>query len=335
MSEIALVELWELFTGRRERHDFFDRSGYDSDSRIDLHYPIQWNEINDIAVIVANPPQNQPFTDYLLRILWIREFKFGMHALKMGDTLTFVTNAFILTGIEIHSTLAQYELNILLEEGYIQGIDEDHWHPGMPSGSGWTTVYPLTLKGKKVAEKRMHTVTAAVDTAPVSPPIKPVPPWKRQTVESPPVVPETQIAGNPVQIQAATGKGIPKSAAEVLEEYQEWIEEADAPADVVVKNEEPIPVRDAGVAGDMLWALTISKQPDDKLRRWSLWKSGVGYIEIAKSEHPDWESEYGKEQAQKLWTSEADIIRKQVKSVEERVKKSHQNPKANKSLKES
>ena len=43
---------------------------------------------------------------------------------------------------------------------------------------------------------------------------------------------------------AADGKGIPKTAAAVLEGYQEWIEEADEPANVVIKNEEPIAVRD-------------------------------------------------------------------------------------------
>ena len=329
MSEIANIELWELFTGRRVRSDHFDRPDDDSDSCVQPPHPVKWNELKEITDTVANAPLNPPFTDYLLRILWIREFKFGMSALEMDAMLTFVQDAFILNDVEIDGDIVQRELRVLLENGYLQGLDEDHWQPGMASGSGWTTVYRLTLKGKKVAEKRMNPATAAIDAVSVSPPIKPVPPWKRQTVESPPVVPETKLADTPIQMQAATGKGIPKLAAEVLEGYQEWIEEADVPAEVVVKNEEPIAVRDAESAGNMLWAITVGKLPDEKIRRWTMWKSGIGYMEIAKSEHPDWESEYGKAQAQKLWASEADLIRKQVKSVDKQVKQSHQHPKTN------
>ena len=85
--------------------------------------------------------------------------------------------------------------------------------------------------------------------------------------------------------------------------------------------QQPVPVRDKGIAGDMLWALQISTLPDEKIRRWTLWKSGMRYIEIAKSEKPDYEEKYGSEKAKKFWERNANTIEKQVKSVEKMIEK--------------
>jgi len=122
-------------------------------------------------------------------------------------------------------------------------------------------------------------------------------------------------------VHAASGRGIQKSATETYEESIEW---ADMPAEVVVKNEEPISVRDDGVYSDVLRALIDAKNPDEKYRHYAMYKGGMSYIDIAKSENPDWETEYGRDQASKLWATEADRIRKQIQSVEKMLEKRKQ-----------
>ena len=137
------------------------------------------------------------------------------------------------------------------------------------------------------------------------------------------------VVDYPPQTQVATGKGIPQAATEVLVEYQEYIEKADEPASVVIENENPIAVRDSGIAGDLLWALTTSKIDDDKKRRWHQWKSNIGFIDIAKSERPDLVAQLEsmdktkRTLAQKDLEALASTIGKQVKSMETDAKKSH------------
>ena len=117
----------------------------------------------------------------------------------------------------------------------------------------------------------------------------------------------------PTMTQAASGRGNPKAAVDVYRDSIEW---TDDPAAVIVKNEEPVGVRDGGLYADVLRALIDSKNPDEKYRHFAMYKSGMSYTDIAKSENPDWETQYGREQAVKLWATEADKIRKQVQSVE-------------------
>jgi len=126
----------------------------------------------------------------------------------------------------------------------------------------------------------------------------------------------------PAVIQAASGHGVPISATEAYKELIEW---ADEPAHVVLKNEDPIGVRDTGVYGDVLRAILDSRNPDEKYRHYAMYKSGMGYMEIAKAENPDWETQYGREQANKLWATESDKIRKQIQSVENMLAKRKQN----------
>lgn len=82
---------------------------------------------------------------------------------------------------------------------------------------------------------------------------------------------------------------------------------------VIVELDKPIAVRDAGVAGAMLWASQISKHPDQKFKRWTMWKSGMGYAEIAKNENP----RSTKEELAKA----ANTIAAQVKRIEEKLEK--------------
>jgi len=120
---------------------------------------------------------------------------------------------------------------------------------------------------------------------------------------------------------AATGKG--NREATPFEAFGEKapIDWADEPAKVVVENENPIVVRDNGVYGDMIRALSDSKNPDNQYRRWAMWKNGIGWTDIAKSEHPEWVTEYGQEAAQKKYDSEADTIRHQVQRMENKMNK--------------
>jgi len=120
---------------------------------------------------------------------------------------------------------------------------------------------------------------------------------------------------------AASGRGISESAVDAYNESIEW---ADEPAAVVVANEEPVAVRDDGLYADVLRAFIDSKNPDEKYRHYAMHKSGMSYMDIAKSENPDWETQYGREQAGKLWATEADKIRKQIQSVEKMLEKRKQ-----------
>ena len=120
------------------------------------------------------------------------------------------------------------------------------------------------------------------------------------------------------QAQAASGRGNPKSAVDAYNESIEW---AGDPAEVIVKNKEPIFVRDMGAAGDMLWVTQMSKHPDEKFRHWAMWKSGIGCTDIAKSENPTLAQKVGQEEAQKQWASEGEKIRMQVRSVENMLEK--------------
>jgi hypothetical protein len=70
---------------------------------------------------------------------------------------------------------------------------------------------------------------------------------------------------------------------------------------------------------NFLKAMIDVNHPDEKYRHWAKWKSGVGCTDIAKSENPTWESEYGQKEAQKRWALEGDRIRKQVQGVEKQI----------------
>jgi hypothetical protein len=94
--------------------------------------------------------------------------------------------------------------------------------------------------------------------------------------------------------------------------------------------QQPISVRDNGVAGDVLWASTISKIGEKKYVRWIKWKSGMGFMDIAKEENSDLVDQLqdcrAEKQAQKDLELEADTIRKQVQSVEKQTAKPHKRP---------
>ena len=371
MSKIVNTEVWELFTGKQvaisEREDF-NRSDHDSNTTVDLRSSnrITWGEFKTFKDFVANVPKSSPYTDYLLQLLWIREFRFGMSSLEQGDLLLFVQNAFVLNDIEINVDTAYMEITILMEKGYIQGRDGDHWHPSMASGSGWTTVYPLTLKGKKCAEKRMNPTVSAVDAVP---PTKPIPPWKLPKDEPVPTEPAINIANPsltqttdgediveltvavttasispptdtedaPPVMQAASGRGIPQLAVEAYQESIEWAEEpvevnlnsiAPTALQDMVKSMPSVPTKEdieEAVYSGSIRAWIDANHGDKRSRRWALWKKGYGPMDIARLENPEWvkQAEGGSELAKANLKSEADNIRKQVKSFDEQIKKSH------------
>ena len=129
---------------------------------------------------------------------------------------------------------------------------------------------------------------------------------------------ESASADYPHQVQALTGVCVP----DTVDGHQEDIEDSDGSVpDVNVTNTEPIPVRDSGVAKDMLWALTMVDHPDEKIRHWAKSQSGVGNTDIAKSENPTWEQEFGESQANEMWASEGERIRMQVRSVDNMLNK--------------
>jgi len=120
---------------------------------------------------------------------------------------------------------------------------------------------------------------------------------------------ESDIGGSPpIFVAANTEKK--KSAVELYNEGKPLPE----PDSFVLEEIDTSALTDIeqAVYSGTLRANIDSKNPDEKYRHWAKWKSGVGYTDIAKSENPEWESEYGREEAQRLWTSEADKIRKQV-----------------------
>ena len=176
MSKITDEELWELFTGDAELPRCF------RDNWSGTVCPSKWGEVEDIRRTVADVPRRQDYDfpnqkkkyrydcrDYLLRLLWIREVLFGMGNLEEDGLRILFKNAFILSGIEATDQEFQDAFDSLAFAEYVQSKDEDWWRPGMRSGSGWTTVYPLTLIGKKTAEKMVKNPKVKPQESPAVP----------------------------------------------------------------------------------------------------------------------------------------------------------------------
>jgi hypothetical protein len=125
-------------------------------------------------------------------------------------------------------------------------------------------------------------------------------------------------------IFAAASRKTTKAELKYKKSKSKSIPLAEEPVEVWVANEEPIAVRDSGAAKDMLFVMQMSKHPDEKFRHWAMYNSGIGFTDIAKSENPKWVEEYGQDEAQRLWASEANKIRMQVRSVEKMLEKREQ-----------
>ena len=65
-----------------------------------------------------------------------------------------------------------------------------------------------------------------------------------------------------------------------------------------------------------LRALVDYQHPNEKYRRWTMWKSGKGFVEIAKSERPKLAEQVGIVEAKKQWAEDSDAIRKQIERIE-------------------
>jgi len=248
VANISDVELWELFTGRQVTHDErmeLQHPDYDSDSPINKGFPVKWNELIGIKNIVANVTLS--ITDYMLLLLWIREVKFEMPALLIEQDLkNFIRGAYIFRGIEKCNKEIGKNIIKQLHAGHLKDRN------GISSPSGFTTVYCLTSLGKQVGKRKFNeqespttaivfpaSVIAANDVKPVSDCEKhetAITPSKRTKAQITPSVGD--IADYLTMTQAASGRGNPVTAVEAA--YNESIERAEEPAEVIVKNEKPI-----------------------------------------------------------------------------------------------
>jgi len=162
----------------------------------------------------------------------------------------------------------------------------------MRSGSGIHVGYCLTDKGQNEGEKIYS---------------NPNFPTSQSAIEQ-------NVANYPHQTHATHRVGVP-----AVEAYEASIEDSDGtPANVNVKNIEQL---NQAVYSGTLLAYIDSQNPDEKYRHYAIYKSGMTCAQIAKSENPDWESEYGSEGAKKLWVSEANRIQQQVKRFKEAIEK--------------
>jgi len=231
-----------------------------------------------------------PYHVFLKLSLWIRQVKFLKGGLTQNEMLTLFHELLALRNATnvTNSYLLHSVIEPLFEEGFLKEVTVDRWTPGMPSGTGKKAGYRITKKGEKEGEK--------IYSNPNSPPL------------TSPI--EMDVANYPYQIQAAHGVGVPA----IVEAYEASIENTDGtPADVCVKNIGEI---ENAVFHGTLQAHFVAKNPDEKHRNYALYKSGITPYEIAKSEHPDLESEYGKEEATKIWKSEANRIQKQIERLQ-------------------
>ena len=297
MNQISSDDLWKLFTDDLPHlHVDLNNKG-EGDSLMSYSLPIKWKEWESIMNIVNSVLLSPPYIGYLLWLLWIRKSKFFAEHQQTGMSRKEM-NAFfhsILTLHNIDTDSIDFWTTVvepLSEKGYLLFTKEDRWAPGMRSGSGWTDVFDVAIKAKNVITKKCS------DTK-IVPPIPAI---------------ELDIVHYPRQIQAAHGVGIP-----VLEAYEASIDDSDGtPANVNVKN---VGELKQAVYHATLRANIDSQNPDEKYRHYAMYKSGMTCAQIAKSENPDWESEYGSEEAKRLSASEANRIQKQVKRFEEAIEK--------------
>jgi hypothetical protein len=171
----------------------------------DAERTIQLSDFESIKNAVI--PRTSSIADYLLLLLWIREVKFGMSPwLKWDDMVILALNAFAINDIEVGDEIEWKAFVELVREGCLQETTADRQ----------TKIYSLTLKGKKTAEKMFG---AKGDTL--------------AHVEAPPFILGSDVTDYPFMIQAANGRGVPKSAVEACQESIEWAEE---PANVNIEN---------------------------------------------------------------------------------------------------
>lgn len=228
MTEIERVDLWELFVGTLNIKGHFRWKGDFINFRVHtpgdaettgtiIRHSIKHSDLKNIEDIFCDVSWSSvPFADYLLWILWVREEIFDMRS-PLKENLVFAKRAFALINKDLKAGTVEKVFDILLQGEYFK----DGSVNCQTSGGD----YSLTSKGKRIAKilfkKTVHG-TFAYD-------------------KSLSIAPEADITTCPRPAQVASGKGVSKSAVEA---YQETIEWADEPAEVIVKNKKPIAVRD-------------------------------------------------------------------------------------------
>jgi hypothetical protein len=117
-------------------------------------------------------PWSPSITDYLLRVLWIREAILKMDPVTKDIAFSLVTRAF-----------AQFEARIVSFETLEKGFDlllqkkclylkpEQRKEPDVTFEDSWIEVYPLTEKGKRYAERMVKTkkdILAHIKSKPIT-----------------------------------------------------------------------------------------------------------------------------------------------------------------------
>jgi hypothetical protein len=299
MNENFSVDLWKLFTDGLPNLcvNFEYRNG--ADDRMSSQMPIVWKEWDTVTDIVSNVSLSPPYIDYLLWLLWIRKVKFfeknQQAGMSRNEMFVFFHSVLTLHGIDTDSIdFWNTVVEPLTAKGYLLSTKEDRWTPGMRSGSGWTDVFDVTVKATAVIEKH------------------------RSGAESIPQTPiiEMSTADYSYQIQAAADKGVPL----IIEAYESDIEDSDGiPANVNISNMSEV---EQAVYSATLRANLDAKNPNAKYRYFAMYEKGIMPMQIAKLENPDWESKFGRDEAQRLWASDANRIQKIVERFKKEIAKS-------------
>ena len=93
---------------------------------------------------------------------------------------------------DLHSSTLDYELTkgtkLAVSSAWLECRDDEAWHPGMRSGSGWFKKYCVTPLGKRQVLKKdlAHSPTAIEPVKPKPLATEVVPPWRRNTPPPPP-----------------------------------------------------------------------------------------------------------------------------------------------------
>jgi len=174
MTKITDGKLFTLFTGQQDP-DRIIRNGaelvscvhrlnFDTEEMEPHHCSIGLEDLEDIKdIFSSNVLKSLSHAEYLLLILWIREFMFIVGSLPDNDRFGFVKNVFALSGIEINEETMGEEFRVLW-------CDKDNIY--VETAGDKIKNYRLTPAGESVAEEiysRMATVATHLKNSKSSP----------------------------------------------------------------------------------------------------------------------------------------------------------------------
>jgi DNA-binding PadR family transcriptional regulator len=181
MTEFTDTEFLELFfdSGRVE-YNIYDVQRSVSHFGFSVHRPDCGTDVTQRSYTLsfferlkaAAVPWSSSITDYLLRLLWIREVKFEMEPPIKNDIFSLITRAFALndaakTSIET----IKKGFDALLQGKYLDEIEVPNQIPDVTFENSWVKVYSLTPKGKRYAKKMILTKKeffVSVESSPTS-----------------------------------------------------------------------------------------------------------------------------------------------------------------------